>query len=131
MILFAGYLIEVYAVRVYTFKSVSEEQLSYVTLSSSSSVEIPEQFILCTSHQQSKINKHSFYQILQSDGSPWMTTFFEVMESGSFGLWGIYGPFWSYFGDIESPKVYFWYHMCHYVDSTKGLVSVAVNGKVM
>ena len=124
-------IFDVSTVKVYTFESVSEEQLSYMTLSSTSSVEIPDQFILCSSHQQSKIDNRGFYHILQSDGSPWMTSVFEDMGLKSVGLWGMYGVVWSYFGVIESPKVYFWYHLCHSVDSTKGLVSIAINGKMM
>ena len=105
--------------------------ISYLTLELDPSVELPLQFIICTSHEQTSMDDRTFYHIYGDDGSPWMTTFFLNGRLNSVELWGLFGLDWKYFGDIEKPKLYFWYHMCAFVDTTRGLISISINGQMM
>ena len=111
-------------------ESLSGTDISSLILSDSSEVPLPEVFILCTSHQQSKMDKRGFYHIYGEDKQPWMMTKFGTGPGthNSVGLWGSFGLEWIYFGEISQPKLFFWYHMCHKVDTSKGRISVSVNG---
>ena len=111
-------------------ESLSGTDISSLILSDSSEVPLPEVFILCTSHQQSKMDKRGFYHIYGEDKQPWMMTKFGTGPGthNSVGLWGSFGLEWIYFGEISQPKLFFWYHMCHRVDTSKGHISVSVNG---
>ena len=59
-------------------ESLSETNISFLLLSSSSEVPLPELFVLCTSHQQSKMDKKGFYHIYGEDKQPWMMTKFST-----------------------------------------------------
>ena len=109
----------------------SGTEISSLILSDSSDVHLPDVFILCTSHQQSQMNSRGFYHIYGEDGQPWMSTLFETVSGAhnSVGLWGTFGMDWIYFGEIPEPKLFFWYHMCHKVDTSQGRISVSVNGR--
>ena len=111
-------------------ESLSGMDISHLILSDSSEVPLPDVFIICTSHQQSKMDKKGFYHIYGEDRQPWMLTKFGTGPGyhNSVGLWGSFGLEWIYFGEISQPKLFFWYHMCHEVDTSKGRISVSVNG---
>ena len=117
------------SLKVFHFEE-SLPDLSYLVLSDSSEVPLPDVFILCTSHQQSKMDKRGFYQIYGADKQLWMTTKFDrgPGPQNSVGLWGTFGLEWIYYGEISQPKLFFWYHMCHKVDSSQGQISISVNG---
>ena len=120
------------ALKVYHFEApTSSEGLSSLLLIPSPAVILPDRFILCTSHQQGKMDKRGFYHIYGDDGAPWMTTKFGTGPGphNSVGLWGAFGSEWIYFGEIPEAKLYFWYHMCHKVDTVDGTISVSVNGQ--
>ena len=108
----------------------SGTDISFIMLSDRPEVPLPDLFILCTSHKQSTMDKRGFYHIYGEDGQPWMMTYFGTGPDthNSVGLWGSFGMEWIYFGEISQPKLYFWYHMCHRVDTSQGLISVSVNG---
>ena len=111
-------------------ESLSGMDISHLILSDSSEVPLPDVFIICTSHQQSKMDKRGFYHIYGEDRQPWMLTKFGTGPGyhNSVGLWGSFGLEWIYFGEISQPKLFFWYHMCHKVDTFQGRISVSVNG---
>ena len=117
------------SLKVFHFKE-SLSDLSHLELSDSSEVPLPDVFILCTSHQQSKMDKRGYYHIYGADRQPWMATKFGngPGPQNSVGLWGSFGLEWVYFGEISQPKLFFWYHMCHKVDSSQGRISISVNG---
>ena len=112
-------------------ESLSGTDISSLILSDSSEVSLPNLFILCTSHQQSKMDKRGFYHIYGEDGQPWMMTKFGTGPGAhnSVGLWGSFGLEWIYFGEVSQPKLFFWYHICHKVDTSQGHISVSVNGE--
>ena len=111
-------------------ESPSGSEISSLILSNSSEVPLPDIFILCTSHQQSRMDNKGFYHIYGEDGQPWMSTHFETVSGthNSVGLWGTFGGMWIYFGKITEPKLFFWYHICQKVDTSQGRISVSVNG---
>ena len=76
------------------------------------------------------MDKKGFYHIYGEDKQPWMMTKFSTGPGAhnSVGLWGSFGLEWIYFGEIAQPKLFFWYHMCHKVDTSRGQISVSVNG---
>ena len=113
-------------------EAASGTNFSYLMISENSKTQLPAVFILCTSHQQSKMNSQGFYHIYGEDGNPWMMTKFGSGPGDphhSVGLWGSFGLEWIYFAEIPQPKLFFWYHMCHKVDTLNGLISVSVNGR--
>ena len=103
-------------------ESPSGTEISSLILSDSSEVLLPDVFILCTSHQQSRMDNRGFYHIYGEDGQPWMSTHFETVSGthNSVGLWGTFGGMWIYFGKITEPKLFFWYHICQKVDTSQG-----------
>ena len=122
------------AIRTYSFEEhTNDEALSFLTLASGPLVQLPDQFIFCTSHQQTKIDNRGFYHIYGEDGAPWMTTKFSLGAgiSTSVGLWGNFGKHWVYFGEVEELKLYYWYHLCHQVDTATGILSISINGKML
>ena len=112
-------------------EATSGTNFSYLMISENSKTQLPAVFILCTSHQQSKMASQGFYHIYGEDGNPWMMTKFGTGPGAhnSVGLWGSFGLEWIYFGEIPEPKLFFWYHMCHKVDTSQGRISVSVNGR--
>ena len=120
------------ALKVYDFSTPSSpgHSISYLELDASPPVELPSIFILCTSHKQTKMDSTGFYHIYGASGEPWMTTKFGTPTGidNAIGLWGPFGDEWTYFGNIVKPKLFFWYHMCHLVDTVRGVLSVSVNG---
>ena len=130
-LLFSTILVNLVAsLKVAHFESLSGTKISFLILSDSSDVHLPDVFILCTSHQQSQMNSRGFYHIYGEDGQPWMSTLFETVSGAhnSVGLWGTFGMDWIYFGEIPEPKLFFWYHICQKVDTSQGRISVSVNG---
>ena len=110
-----------------------ESEFSMVSLSKDSTVFLPASFILCTSHKQIRMNNKGFYQVYGNDGNPWMSTkLYSVPGThGAVSVWGDFGEKSVFLGDIEEPKLFFWYHMCQKVDTIRGVISVAVNGKIL
>ena len=123
------------SIKVFHFSAQSSptEPLSYLSLSPDPVIPLPEVFVFCISHQQSKMDNRGFYHLYGADGKPWMKLKFGIGSGihNSVGLWGPFGSRWMYFGDVEEPKLYFWYHMCHSVDTVRGLLSVSLNGRRM
>ena len=119
------------AIRVFKFESSSPEDLSFVTLDPDTPILLPDKFILCTSHQQTKMDERNFYEISGDDGKLWMTTRFDIGLANSVGLWGQFTRGFKYIGEIEKPKLFFWYNICHNVDTVTGKLSVAVNGQIL
>ena len=110
-----------------------ESEFSMVFLSKDSTVLLPDMFILCTSHKQIRMNNKGFYQVYGEDGNPWMSTKFHPVSGTHNGisLWGGFGEKWVFFGDIDEPKLFFWYHVCLKVDTIRGVISVSINGKTL
>ena len=119
------------AVRVFKFKPTN--QITYMSLASEDDITVPDKFIFCSSHKQTRMDKKGFYQIYGAGNEPWMSTKFALGSDGpnSVGFWGAFGSTWIYLGDIPEPKLYFWYRMCHQVDTVRGVLSVSINGHRM
>ena len=112
---------------------VNESEFSMVFLPKNSTVLLPEVFILCTSHKQIRMNNKGFYEVYGEDANPWMSTMFYPVTGthDKVSLWGKFGKKWEFLGDINEPKLFFWYHMCHMVDTIRGVISVAINGNIL
>ena len=112
---------------------VNESEFSMVFLPKNSTVLLPEVFILCTSHKQIRMNNKGFYEVYGEDANPWMSTMFYPVTGthDKVSLWGKFGKKWEFLGDIDEPKLFFWYHMCHMVDTIRGVISVAINGNIL
>ena len=113
----------------------SSEDIIYLKLSNEPEVFLPSSFVLCTSHKQKSMDQKGFYQIYGADNAPWMSSKLSIGSesdvNNSVGLWGYFGSSWVYIGDIKSPKLYYWYHMCSLIDTVRGFFSVSVNGERM
>ena len=110
-----------------------ESEFSTVSLTKDSTVLLPALFTLCTSHKQIRMNNKGFFQVYGQDGNPWMSTeLYSVPGThGEVSVWGGFGEKWMFLGDIDEPKLFFWYHICQKVDTIRGVISVSVNGKIL
>ena len=118
---------------VMVFKFRPNEKNTYMSLASETDITLPDKFIFCTSHKQTRMDKKGFYQVYGESNEPWISTKFSIGSNAanSVGLWGAFGARWIYLGEIPEPKLYFWYHMCHQVDTVRGVLSISINGRRM
>ena len=117
--------------RVYDFNSNSQEnkELSFATLQNSPRDELPQQFVICTSHRQNRIDGHGFFHLLGEDNTPWLAMKLgEEGRTGNVHVWADIGKEGHRFGAIQ-PKVKVWYHMCTFFDTVNGRLKTAVNGE--
>ena len=124
------------SLKVYNFGGDSEpgSSPSFATLTSSPVKELPESFVLCTSHKQNMMDGSGFFHVLGEDGQPWLTLWFmqataeeDVQLAAMFGEQGV-----SFFlGGIPNFKLKVWYHICSKVDTVNGTFSTAVNGDLI
>ena len=116
---------------VFNFEGAMDSpSLSYVSLSSSHEESLPPWFIICSSHQQGKMNDmgQGPYQLYGENGRHWFN-FITVQDQGLFQLWGSLEERTIILGLIhDQPKLNFWYHICFEINTELQWMSVAVNG---
>ena len=103
---------------------------SFAFLDEEEEVELPPHFILCSSHKQANFDDRAFLSVLGKDRRQWLALL-TWQYPGSITLWAeLDGGFYE-FGEIENPKLLFWYHTCVEINSEKGFIAGAVNGEKM
>jgi hypothetical protein len=123
-----------WAIRVYNFDASRElalnNPLSFATLSNSPENELPDRFILCTSHKQNMLDDTSYFHMFGEDRQPWFSMVF-LEQGSSVQLWtnldktGIS----HMVGVTVEPKIKVWYHICAGIDIAKATITIAINGE--
>ena len=123
------------AMKVLSFTSSSS--LSYSTLAGGMSRELPEQFTLCVSHKQARVDNRGAFQILGADGRPWLALQFFIPPrtrfATEFEVWGfVPGSEHVLLGTSGQLKLNEWIQTGVKLDTRQnGHVSVNVDGKTM
>ena len=121
------------AIKVFNFDDTTRasavDNLSYVSLSNSPTDELPERFILCSSHIQRKIDNKNFYVLYDDENVPWFSlSIWEV--GGNITLWAeAKNGWWHNFGNTGKPWTNFWMHICIDIDLIAGKLSASINGR--
>ena len=103
---------------------------SFASLDLEKEIELPSHFILCSSHAQASFDDRAFLSVFGEDGRQWLALL-TWQYPGSITLWAeLDGGFYE-FGEIESPKLSFWYHTCTEINSEEGFIAGSVNGVEM
>ena len=103
---------------------------SFASLDVDEEVELPSHFILCSSHAQANFDDRAFLSVFGEDGRQWLALF-TWQYPGSITLWAELDDGYYDFGEIENPKLSYWYHTCIEVNSEKGFIAGAVNGELL
>ena len=124
--LFYGFLVEAFPV--FTFNSTpspEEKSLSYAFLVRD--VQLPDNFILCSSIKQARFDDVGFYTIDGQDSQQWLAMEFQTYSLDT-KLMVRRGKDIHIF-DFLDPRLDFWYHICVKVDLKEAKMEVAVNRK--
>ena len=90
-------------------------------------VELPDNFIICSSIKQARFDDLSFYYISGKDSLEWMRVEFRTYSKATKLTLRWDGKFHRV-GKLQNPRLDYWYHICLSLDSTKGKMEIAVNG---
>ena len=93
-------------------------------------VELLTHFILCSSVKQASFDDRAFLSLFGEDGRQWLALF-TWQYPGSITLWAELDDGFYEFGEIENPKLSFWYHTCVEINSEEGFIAGAVSGEEM
>ena len=118
------------SMKVINFKeSVGKQSISFSTISNSPSENLPNKFIICSSHLLEKISLSTgLYQIYGNDTQPWLSlSFWDYDENYSF--WVYISGLWFSVGKNISGLLHHWYHICIQIDAFSGKMTSAFNGK--
>ena len=94
-------------------------------------IDFPDTFVLCSSTKQAMFKSVGFFSISGDDSIEWLTVIFQKHSnkiSQTIRLTLRWGGKFHLLGELEDPKLDFWYHVCVKVDLSKKDIEVAVNG---
>ena len=135
VVLLLTYLVAVVpGIKYYSFRpSKTTSVISSATLTNSPVSELPDIFVLCTSHMEERLEGNGYFQMYGEDGRPWLSmSLKEQGNTGSVNLWAYLGAGTktkSYIlGQIPQARPKMWYHICVSVDTHNGTLEAAVNG---
>ena len=98
----------------------------------SSSLALPAQFTLCSSHLQGRVDGVGPYQLYGQDGLPWLAFQFYANSNRFFELWVFFGEKMQFIGEVGVARLNFWYHTCLMVDTGgNGSLAASVNGRLV
>ena len=126
--LFNNIAVQAFSVFKYDGSLSPSETPSFASLVSN--VQLLETFIVCSSSKEETFNKVGFFTIFGDDGSEWLTVgirpFWPVVVLIVYWDGGFYLA-----GEIENPKLDYWYHICLKVDLLKDEIKFAINGELL
>ena len=129
-LLFHNCLIQAFPVFIFNGSSiVSSKTPSFAYLVKH--VDLPNTFILCSSIKQARFDDISFYFVSGRDSSlVWMSMGFRTY-SGATKLVLFLDQKVHRLGELQKPRLDFWYHICLAFESQKSRIEVAVNGELL
>ena len=120
--------------KVFTFHEGSSDpgELSSATLTNAPDAPLPEHFVICSSHKQTKIyanHGHTVYVLYEDPniGKPWFSI--SISPHYPHVLWAntrFY--YWYTLGHIAHEAFHQWVHICVEVDTINGTLRASVNG---
>ena len=121
------------SVRVLDFSSAifasPDTPASSAVLTNLTENKLPDQFILCFSVKQNKIDGKIPFALYGEDKNPWLAFCFWKGSSGVF-LWAdVQTGNFTRLHLIEKPWTHKWMHLCSEVDTVTGNISVSLNGR--
>ena len=125
--LFYGFLVEAHPV--FTFNSTpspEEKSLSYAFLVRD--VQLPDNFILCSSIKQARFDDVGFYTIDGQDSQEWLAMEFQTFSKET-KLIIRRGKSFHKIGELPNAWLDYWYHICMRLDLKDSKIAVAVNGE--
>ena len=86
-----------------TILDPGDDNLSFVTLANHPTKELPDKFIICSSHKQGKVDGKSFYVLYDDDHVPWLSV--SIWEQGeSVNIWAdVQNGVWLNLGKTGKP----------------------------
>ena len=126
LILCHGFIIEAFPTFVFnSVSSLKEQTHSFASLIEG--IQLPDNFILCSSIKQARFDDVGFYTLNGQDSQQWLAMEFQTFSKET-KLMIRRGK------DIHTlefldPKLDFWYHICLRVNLKESKIEVAVNGK--
>ena len=120
--------LEILAFPVFTFNDTSHSSASPSFASLEVEVDLPDNFILCSSSKLARFDEVGFFSIAGKDFQRWLTVDFRTYSQG-IKLAIFWGQKYHRLGKLQNPRLEFWFHICLRLDLTKSELEVAVNGE--
>ena len=121
------------SVKVFNFQDAvsanGQGELSYATLAEGSKEELPESFILCTSHRQARWHGRGNFLVTGRQGKPWLTLRWELEFGKVIVKVELVSELVIRLGVVDEPKLNFWNTACLAVETERGLLALTVNQK--
>ena len=115
--------------KILTFKSNLNSNMSFATIQNPVTSIIPESFIFCASFKETTtVSSISFFTIYGEDGKPWLTLSHWDYKEG-ITIFTKVRHAWINMGYLERFQINFWIHTCVQVNTTSGDLALSINGK--
>ena len=102
--------------------------LTFAVLTNMTEEKLPDQFILCFSVKQNKLDGKIPFALYGEDKKPWLAFSFWKGSSGV-SLWAdVQTGNFTKLHSIEKPWTHVWMHLCAEVDTVTGDMAVSLNG---
>ena len=120
----------VVAFPVFTFNESSSSKPAPSFADLAKDVDLPNSFILCSSVKHARFDDVGFFYIAGKDSRDWLRVRF-LTSSKAVKLALNWDGRYQILGELENPKLDYWYHVCMRCVLMKGELEVAVNGKLI
>ena len=115
---------------VFTFSGTTDSLAIPSFASLDVEVDLPDNFILCSSSKQARFDEVGFFSIAGKDLSEWLRVDFRTYSQAT-RLAIFWGEKYHRLGELQNPRLEYWYHICLRLDITKSEIEVGVNGELL
>ena len=116
----------IHLIKIFTFHPGKDNSISYAAIKYPT--HLPPVFTLCSSFKETYINGNSFFTIYGEDGKSWLTLS-NWATNKKITIWLRVISTWKKVSAMETYWMNFWIHVCIYVDSKSGILSISMNGE--
>ena len=121
------HILVIHAIHVFNFNATSDSSATASFASLVSDIDLPDNFVLCSSVKQARFDNIGFYTISGKDSFEWMRVEFRTYSKSIKLALRWDGKFYR-LDEIKNPWLDYWYHVCIRFDLAKKEIEVAVNG---
>ena len=118
------------AIPVFTYNGTSASSTTPSFADLDVSVDLPDTFILCSSVKQPRYDDVGFFSLAGKDSSEWLRVDSRTY-SQAIKLAISWGRKYHRLGELQNPRLDYWYHICLKFAIEKGEIEVAVNGEFL
>ena len=93
-------------------------------------VRLPDVFILCLSVKQARFDGVSFFSVYGKDSQEWMKMKLQTFSNAT-KLTIVWDKNFYRMGELQDPRLDYWYHICVRLDLKLSRLEAAVNGELM